>query len=152
MNSCRRRLGVRVGGWLARACGRLKGAFTLIELLVVIAILGILAALLLPTLGKAKASAPSLRCASNLRQLQVAWQMYAEDNNDRLVPNWTIFPSPNDYRDKGCGANLVFGEGHVVFKKWRWLGRTRMGLDTYVQNAQDRADLVWLLDAGTGLP
>jgi prepilin-type N-terminal cleavage/methylation domain-containing protein/prepilin-type processing-associated H-X9-DG protein len=265
------------GPWLTSVKSN-PSAFTLIELLVVIAILGILAALLLPTLGKAKAAAPSLRCASNLRQLQVAWQMYAEDNNDRLVPNWTIFPSPNDYRDsysttnswvcgsamtsestdgirrgalwpycpsaglyrcpsdrsqwpysngrsirpfnvalniglnggynsdveraldprvvtrlaevqraasvftfideeeasmtsgaffyepgqssvwdmipgyrdKGCGANVVFADGHVVFKKWRWLGRTRTGLDTYVQNAQDRTDLVWVVNAGTG--
>jgi prepilin-type processing-associated H-X9-DG protein/prepilin-type N-terminal cleavage/methylation domain-containing protein len=62
-------------------------AFTLIELLVVIAILALLAALLLPALSKAKQSAQTTRCLSNLKQLQVAWLSYTHDNNERLVPN-----------------------------------------------------------------
>jgi prepilin-type N-terminal cleavage/methylation domain-containing protein/prepilin-type processing-associated H-X9-DG protein len=56
-------------------------AFTLVELLVVIAIIGILAALLLPTLARGKASAWRADCASNLRQLGFATQMYWDDNN-----------------------------------------------------------------------
>jgi prepilin-type N-terminal cleavage/methylation domain-containing protein/prepilin-type processing-associated H-X9-DG protein len=253
-----------------------KSAFTLIELFVVLAIIATLAALLLPGLGKAKRAAQSAQCASNLRQLQLGWQMYAEDHNDRLVPNWTMFPSwptdyrdsysttnawvagsamksdstdwirqgalwpytqsaglyrcPSDkslwrygdrrasrpfnvalssamnggfngangramhpavvetlaelrrpgsvftfmdeeeasmasgaffvppdqtgiwymipgYRDRGCGANLAFADGHAGFKKWQYLGRTRTGPETPVRNEQDRADLAWIVSA-----
>ncbi len=65
----------------------LRRAFTLIELLVVIAIIAILAALLLPTLGRSKLKAMSVRCLGNQRQLAMAWSLYCDDNEENL-PNF----------------------------------------------------------------
>jgi len=64
-------------------------AFTLMELLVVIVIIAILAALLLPVLSRAKARAKAIECENDLKQLQLAWQMYVDDHDD-FIPgnNW----------------------------------------------------------------
>jgi prepilin-type N-terminal cleavage/methylation domain-containing protein/prepilin-type processing-associated H-X9-DG protein len=99
-----------------------KKAFTLIELLVVIAIIAILAAILFPVFAQAKAAAKKTACLSNMKQLGLAQNMYANDYDDHLVYTgdnggfWAWYPSEN------CnGTNVVCPLGFMdpgAFQNW----------------------------------
>ena len=82
---------------------RFRG-FTLIELLVVIAIIAILAALLLPALNKGKLKAQGIQCLANHRQLCLAWRMYSDDSQDRL-----LYASDNPYDASTIASTWVTG-------------------------------------------
>ncbi len=115
--------------WLARTLAPPKKsnshnrAFTLIELLVVIAIIAILAAMLLSSLSRAKATSQSVACLSNLKQLQLGYLMYLNDNNDWLPPDnarkvsgliqnlagsWVVGNTQRDVNTTNIQAGVIF--------------------------------------------
>src|SRR5205809_6842541 len=75
-----------------------RSGFTLIELLVVIAIIAILAAILFPVFAQARATARKAACASNLRQIGLAFTLYAQDYDELLVPHWIDKTGISDWK------------------------------------------------------
>lgn len=71
------------------ASKRFLTGFTLVELLVVIAIIAVLMAIFLPALRKAKEQAQRVACMSNLKNLNLAWMMYADDHDGRIPSGGT---------------------------------------------------------------
>jgi prepilin-type N-terminal cleavage/methylation domain-containing protein/prepilin-type processing-associated H-X9-DG protein len=88
-------------------------AFTLIELLVVIAIIAILASLLLPALARAKEQGRAAICLSNLKQLHLAWHLYA-DEHGRLAPNSDFSGVPAIAYENSWAGNALSYEVPVM--------------------------------------
>jgi len=78
------------------ASGKVQRGFTLIELLVVIAIVGILSSILLPSLAKAKRRARTIEEVSSAKQLVLAAQIYADENEDAVLPGYVTDPEAKD--------------------------------------------------------
>ncbi|EIP99534.1 prepilin-type N-terminal cleavage/methylation domain-containing protein [Opitutaceae bacterium TAV1] len=108
-------------------------AFTLIELLTVIAIIGILAAILIPTIGSVRKSAKQAQCLSNVRQIGLAVILYAAENKGEgptckqdewtvpysklatgnYVSNFDIYTCPEDTREQKIDFNRAYGAGSL---------------------------------------
>ncbi len=102
-----------------RRAGLCGSGFTLIELLVVIAIIAILAGMLLPVLARAKQRALSIACLSNLKQLQICYVMYCQDNHDfvplnhavsttSLQQSWVLGNAKTDLTTSNIEAGVLF--------------------------------------------
>jgi prepilin-type N-terminal cleavage/methylation domain-containing protein/prepilin-type processing-associated H-X9-DG protein len=95
-----------------------KRGFTLIELLVVIAIIAVLMAILMPALNRVKEQGKRIVCESSLKNLQLAWLMYADDNDGKIVngAGGFFYTSADGHVENGAAAGII--ERAWVGKGW----------------------------------
>ncbi len=105
--------------------------FTLVELLVVIAIIAILMAILMPALSRAREQGKRAACLNNCKQLVLAWNLYADDNDDRIVNGNTSLGGHN--KDGSC---WVYWPGRGATEKARIEGLKKGLLFEYCPNVK----------------
>lgn len=120
--------------------------FTLVELLVVIAIIGVLSSVLFPVFSRAKQDANRTLCASNLKQLAAALDLYAQDWNSNY-PSAGIQKSHSYYTQST--SEQAYSDTHTYFCRSSYLGSADVGWTDVIAPYIANSDVVWCPSRGT---